>query len=77
MSDRDPSWHFKIADTDEPKQIGYDERKRAKMLRSLEQTKNRDDMVSAEEVWKRLGLEDCVHAQGAKRYRRDLLTDCR
>ncbi len=58
MNERDPLWHFKIADTDEPKQAGYDEWKRAKILKSIAESQDVERLLTAEEVWKKLGLQD-------------------
>lgn len=58
MADYVPPARYKIADTDEPYQDGYHEWKRAKIVRALEETKDRSKMIPAEEVWKRLGFED-------------------
>jgi hypothetical protein len=58
MADLNPAPRYKVADTDEPAETGYEEWKRAKILRALEETRDRSNMISAEDVWKKLGFED-------------------
>lgn len=47
----------KVADTGEPIEPGHAEWKREKVVRGLEQAKNRDSLIPAERVWRNLGLE--------------------
>lgn len=49
---------YKVKDTGEAKAPGYDDWFRAKVERALEQSRDRSKMIPAEEVWRRLGLED-------------------
>jgi hypothetical protein len=51
-----PAWL--ISDADGPKASGYEEWKRQKILKGLEQSKDRSKMIPAEQVWRELGLED-------------------
>jgi hypothetical protein len=47
----------KTSDNGEPIERGYTKWKREKIARGLEQAKDRDSMISAERVWRNLGLE--------------------
>ncbi len=58
MADFAPPDRFKIADTDEPYEAGYHEWKRAKILLALEESRDVEKLMTAEEVWKKLGFED-------------------
>jgi hypothetical protein len=58
MADYVPPARYKIADTDEPFQDGYHEWKRAKILLALEESCDVEKLMTAEEVWKKLGFED-------------------
>lgn len=58
MATRNKVPDYKIRDTDEPKAPGYDAWKRAKIEKALEEAKDRSSLIPAEEVWRRLGLED-------------------
>ena len=58
MADHSLVQRFKIADTDEPKEDGYDAWKRAKIMKSLDESRDLETLLTAEEVWKKLGLKD-------------------
>lgn len=47
----------KVADHDVAAERGYASWKRAKVEVGLEQSKDRDTLIPAEEVWRELGLE--------------------
>ena len=57
MATKAASPDHKIADTGEPVEPGHAEWKRGKVMRGLEQSKDRDSMIPAERVWRNLGLE--------------------
>lgn len=46
-----------VADHDVAAERGYSSWKRAKVEVGLEQSKDRDTLIPAEEVWRELGLE--------------------
>jgi hypothetical protein len=47
----------KIGETDVAPERGYDAWLRRKIARGLDETRDRDMLISAEEVWRDLGLE--------------------
>lgn len=47
----------KIRETDEAPEPGYAAWKKRKIERGLEQARNRDSLIPADEVWRKLGLE--------------------
>ena len=57
MADRIAPAQFKISDVDEPKEEGYDAWKRAKVLQALEESRDVEKLLTADQVWKKLGLE--------------------
>jgi hypothetical protein len=48
---------YKVAETGDTPEPGYDGWKRAKVERGLAQAEKRDRMIPAEQVWRDLGLE--------------------
>lgn len=48
---------FKTAESGEPIERGHVKWKREKVIRGLEQAKDRNSMIPAERVWRNLGLE--------------------
>jgi hypothetical protein len=50
-----PEW---LDPSDGPKEPGYDAWKRAKIERALASSKDRRNLIPAEQVWRELGLED-------------------
>lgn len=57
MATKSASPEFKTAETGEPIERGHAKWKREKVLRGLEQAKDRDSMIPSERVWRNLGLE--------------------
>lgn len=57
MADRIAPAQFKISDVDEPKEDGYDAWKREKILRAIEESRDIETLMTADQVWKKLGLE--------------------
>lgn len=48
---------YKTADTDEAVQVGHAAWKREKVMRGLEQAKDREHLIPPDQVWRNLGLE--------------------
>ena len=48
---------FKLMDTDETVEAGHAAWKRDKIKRGLEQARDREALIPADQVWRNLGLE--------------------
>jgi len=53
----DISFDEKIGETDVAPERGYDAWFRRKIARGLDEARNRDGLISAEQLWRDLGLE--------------------